>query len=156
MYAFICLSMAHERVAMRAFSFLSAAFRELASWIQGMAEVEADREACTTPNSEKEMMASLPTVGSGSAFSGQGRPLTVRTSVGSEENQSSMTPPRTSPFFSGRAFDPDGFPRRGLMGQLRSRGLAELVGSPDFFIKLHAQFVAILAQLSVLFSGGAP
>jgi hypothetical protein len=33
---------------------------------------------------------------------------------------------------------------------LKARGLAEIVGLPDFFILLHARFVKLLVELSVL------
>ena len=33
---------------------------------------------------------------------------------------------------------------------LRARGLPELVGLPDFFIELHAQFVKLLLELGVV------
>lgn len=170
-YAFICLSSAHERAAMRAFSFLSAAFRDLASWIQSLAEAEADREEqrSSSPHPSSDAPHSPRSVSiTGSSL--VQRPVSLRspdpryeasssTSVPADEDakgkKPSITPPpRTSVFLSGRAFDADGFgARRGTMSQIRSRGLAELVGRPDFFIELHARFVALLAQLSVLFAG---
>lgn len=155
-YAFICLSSAHERVAMRAFSFLSAAFRDLASWIQSMAEAEADRCDCTSPNTESGLHSLKTSAGSMLQQPPSMKALSLQDDFtdGDRGRSNSVTPPRTSAFLSGRAYDPDGFPRRGLMGQLRSRGLAELVGLPDFFIELHARFVALLAQLAILFSGG--
>jgi hypothetical protein len=33
---------------------------------------------------------------------------------------------------------------------LKARGLAELVGMPDFFIELHARFVRLLIELGVV------
>ncbi|RFU24219.1 hypothetical protein B7463_g12114, partial [Scytalidium lignicola] len=42
-YALMALSTHHERLAMQSFSFLSAAFRELAAWIQSLAEAELER-----------------------------------------------------------------------------------------------------------------
>ncbi|KAK8001487.1 hypothetical protein PG991_013709 [Apiospora marii] len=43
-YAFLALSTHRERVAMKAFNFLSVKFQELADWIVRLAEVEAERE----------------------------------------------------------------------------------------------------------------
>lgn len=161
-YAFICLSSAHERAAMRAFSFLSAAFRDLASWIQTLAEAEADREdSSSSPLADPYSPRSFSITGSSLIQ----RSVSLRSPdpqydapVNDNDDDAkgkkpSLTPPRTSAFLSGRAFDPDGFPRRGTMGQIRSRGLAELVGRPDFFIELHARFVALLAHLSLQFGG---
>jgi hypothetical protein len=159
---------------MRAFSFLSAAFRDLASWIQSLAEAEADREeqqgsssphpfsSDPPPHSPRSMSTSMasPSLLQPSASL---RSLDPRCDPSAAEDDAkgkkpSFTPPplRTSVFLSGRAFDADGFGARarGAMAQIRSRGLAELVGRPDFFIELHARFVALLAQLSVLFAGG--
>jgi hypothetical protein len=33
---------------------------------------------------------------------------------------------------------------------LKQRGLAELVGLPDFFIELHAKFVRLLLEIGVM------
>jgi len=33
---------------------------------------------------------------------------------------------------------------------LKQRGLAELVGLPDFFIELHAKFVRLLLEIGVV------
>jgi hypothetical protein len=169
-YAFICLSSAHERAAMRAFSFLSAAFRDLASWIQSLAEAEADREdqgssphpPSDAPHSPRSMSITGSSLLQGPPSLRSPDPryeASISTSAPADEDakgkKPSITPsPRTSVFLSGRAFDADGFwARRGTMAQIRPRGLAELVGRPDFFIELHARFVALLAQLSVLFAG---
>jgi hypothetical protein len=173
-YAFICLSSAHERAAMRAFSFISAAFRDLASWIQSLAEAEADREegsssphpSSDTPHSPRSMSTSITSSSllQRSAFVRSPDPCyeaATSTSAPPAEDdvkgkKPCVTPPlRTSVFLSGRTFDADGFGARsrGAMAQIRSRGLAELVGRPDFFIELHARFVALLAQLSILFAG---
>ncbi|KAF3490929.1 uncharacterized protein GIQ15_00446 [Arthroderma uncinatum] len=55
-----------------------------------------------------------------------------------------------SSFLTGRALDPDGQPRRA--GQVRARNLIEIVGNEYIFAELHAQFVALLQQLSAMFS----
>lgn len=112
---------------MQAFSFLAAAFRDLAAWIQYLAESEADKiDNNVAPDTD---LSSLR-----------------RTS---DSDPRKAVP--TSSFLSGRPCDPDGNPRRGLMNFPRSRGLAELVGRPEFFIELHARFVALLAQLAAKF-----
>ncbi|EEQ30571.1 hypothetical protein McanMca71_000726 [Microsporum canis] len=54
-----------------------------------------------------------------------------------------------SSFLTGRALDPDGHPRR--VGQVRARNLIEIVGNEYIFAELHAQFVALLQQLSAMF-----
>jgi Vesicle coat protein involved in Golgi to plasma membrane transport len=161
-YAFICVTPARESAAMRAFPFLSAAFRDLATWIQSLAEVEADRMDSTStpplnpnPDGEGLLRSSLNTA----APSLLQYPSSARSPIPSpipnpkpipEKKSSTFTP--TSSFLSGRPYDLDGFPRKGL-ASLRSRGLAELVGRADFFIELHARFVALLAQLAALFAG---
>jgi hypothetical protein len=111
-YALMALSTHRERLAMQTFSFLSTAFRELAAWIQGLAEAELERQ-------ESRAAERSPAV-------------------------SNNTP--TSSFLSGRSRGPDG--KVGM--SLRARGLAELVGLPDFFIELHTHFVRLLVELSML------
>lgn len=120
-FALIALSTHRERAAMQTFSFVSAAFRELAAWIQGLAEAEFERT---------ESMNS-PRLG------------------GSDERGmngvSSTHSTPTSSFLTGR--------NRGFDGAQRvvtkARGLAEIVGRPDFFIELHARFVRLLVQLGL-------
>ncbi|KAH8692992.1 vesicle coat protein [Talaromyces proteolyticus] len=58
-----------------------------------------------------------------------------------------------SSFLTGRAYDPNGNPRRA--GQIRARNLAEIVGNDYIFAELHAQFVTLLQQLGNMF-GGVP
>lgn len=41
----------------------------------------------------------------------------------------------------------------GGLGKVRQRGLAEVVGCPDFFIQLHIRFVKILRELGVKMNG---
>ncbi|KAI9052496.1 hypothetical protein LZ554_003840 [Drepanopeziza brunnea f. sp. 'monogermtubi'] len=53
----------------------------------------------------------------------------------------------TSSFLSGRNRGADG---RYAGMSLRAKGLAELVGMPDFFLELHAVFVRLLVELNVL------
>jgi hypothetical protein len=102
---------------MQTFSFLSSAFRNLAAWIQGLAEQELERsESANSPR------------------------------LGDDRSVSNHNTP-TSSFLSGRSRGPDG---KFAGMSLRARGLAELVGLPDFFIELHARFVRLLVELSVL------
>lgn len=106
----MALSTHRERAAMQAFSFLSAAFRDLAAWIQSLAENELEKS-----ESPKEISRN-------------------------------STP--TSSFLSGRR---GGYGYEGGRGMVpKSRGLAEIVGLPDFFIELHARFVRLLIELGVL------
>jgi len=90
---------------MQSFSFLSVAFRDLAAWIQGLAEAELEKSEVASPKTTHN------------------------------------TP--TSSFLSGRN-------RNFGEVSLRARGLAELVGLPDFFIELHARFVRMLIEMSLL------
>ncbi|CAG8980170.1 hypothetical protein HYALB_00007410 [Hymenoscyphus albidus] len=113
-YALMALSTHRQQRAMQTFPLLTVAFRELASWIQGLAEAELERSEMTSPR------------------------------LG--PNPSSNTT-STSSFLQGRNRGGDG---RFSGMSLRSRGLAEIVGLPDFFIELHARFVRLLAEMSVL------
>ncbi|KAH8819531.1 vesicle coat protein [Xylogone sp. PMI_703] len=127
-YALMALSTHHERLAMQSFSFLSAAFRELAAWIQSLAETELER-------SENSNSPFRDTADGRSAF----------ISHSARDSNGTSTP--TSSFLSGRNRGMDGK----FMGMsIRARGLAELVGLPDFFIELHARFVRLLIELGVL------
>jgi len=121
-YALMALSTHRERAAMQTFSYLSSAFRDLAAWIQSLAEAELERaENANSP----------------------------RLSGSDDRNGSSSsnhnTP--TSAFLSGRKWGPDG---KFAGMSLKARGLAEIVGLPDFFIELHAKFVRLLIELSIM------
>lgn len=61
------------------------------------------------------------------------------------EDKSYPTP--TSSFLSGRSRASDG---KFAGMSLKSKGLAELVGMPDFFIELHTRFVRLLIELGLL------
>ena len=52
-----------------------------------------------------------------------------------------------SSFLTGRALDPDGYPRRNSAATVRAKGLAELVGDEMFFAHLHGDFVGLLHAL---------
>lgn len=117
---------------------LSQVFRELAAWVQSLAEGEADR-LCSENSNE------YSTAGGGSGYSAGLREARANSVNGGNE-------PRSS-FLSGR--QGGGFERGGMRGirGVRSRGLAELVGQPDFFLQLHVKFVEILARLRFLMEG---
>lgn len=66
-----------------------------------------------------------------------------------KDASSNYTP--VSSFLTGRAVDPDGHSRHA--GQIRARNLAEIVGNEYVFAELHAQFVALLQQLGIMFGG---
>lgn len=115
----MALSTHRERAAMQSFSFLSEAFRKTAAWIQGLAEAELERSE--SANSPR-MSNSDERIG----------------------NNNNNTP--TSAFLSGRNRGPDG---KFAGVSLRARGLAELVGMPDFFFELHKLFVQLLVEMNV-------
>lgn len=126
-YAFLALSTHRERLAMKTFGFVAAAFRDLASWILELAEAEAEKAAEASP---------------------VGGPYSSFPSPVQERDLSD----RGSSFLSGGS----AFTRRmggggGGLG-LKQRGLAELVGLPDFFIELHSRFVRLLLELGVVLS----
>lgn len=140
-YAFLALSTHRERLAMKTFNFLSNAFRELASWIQALAETEAERYA-------NDSSAASSPLSTGGIYGGPG--------LGMSQPQSQPVENTTgSGFLSGGM---GGLSRRmggGFGGSgvsLKARGLAELVGLPDFFIELHSRFVQLLFELGVVLS----
>jgi hypothetical protein len=134
-YAFIALSTHKERLAMKTFAIISAAFRELATWIQQLAEAEAERAAESSPVSS-------------AFYSGGGGGI-------SQSTASAFDPPNaadrgTSSFLTAGK----GLTRRmggggGGASAPKSRGLAEIVGQPDFFIELHRKFVQLLFEVGV-------
>ncbi|KAH6847299.1 vesicle coat protein [Chaetomium sp. MPI-CAGE-AT-0009] len=136
-YAFLALSTHPEPTAVKTFTFLSTAFRDLASWIQELAEVEAERALAESSAS------------SGSSPTGPGP------GYGSFPSEPTVPPVSggTSSFLMGGA---GGLSRRmgsGFGGSgvaLKQRGLAELVGLPDFFLELHAKFVRLLLEIGVM------
>lgn len=135
-YAFLALSTHKERLAMKTYTVISNAFRDLAGWIQQLVEAEAER------------VADPLTTGSASG------------SLGSADV--SPAPPSQSAFDSSAAVDRSassfltggsGFTRRmggsGSASALKARGLAELAGQPDIFIELHKRFVQLLFEIGV-------
>ncbi|GJC77545.1 hypothetical protein ColLi_00383 [Colletotrichum liriopes] len=130
-YAFLALSTHKERLAMKTFGFMANAFRDLASWIQQLAEAEAERAAEASPVGGPQHHSSYPMMN---------------------------RPDREGPDRGGSSFltGGGGFSRRMGGGpggvSLKARGLAELVGMPDFFIELHAKFVKLMLELGVVLS----
>ncbi|KAI0018887.1 vesicle coat protein [Xylariomycetidae sp. FL0641] len=157
-YAFLALTTHRERLAMKAFAFISAAFRDLANWIQDLAEAEAERER--ERQEEGSAVAALnaaygsgsgprdSSIGLGGGAGGAGGGL----SGNSTRDRRSDS---TSSFLSGGGRG-GGYMHRmgGSMGPggfaPKSRGLAEVVGLPDFFIELHTRFVKLLLELGVV------
>lgn len=138
-YAFLALSTHKERLAMKTFAIISTAFRDLATWIQQLAEAEAER----TAESPTMLGGPAPAFYSSGGLGGQ-PPLQTRTAfvkAAAERGGSS--------FLTGGS----GFTRRMAGGAgasaPKARGLAELVGQPDFFIELHKRFVQLLFEVGV-------
>lgn len=142
-YAFLALSTHREHLAMKSFSFIAAAFRDMAAWIQTLAESEAERAGSDGWSSST---GGSPVV-SNPGYGGLGS----HPDLGS----SSMATGGGSSFLMGGM---GGMSRRmggGLGGSSvapKQRGLAELVGMPDFFIELHSRFVRLLLELGVVLS----
>ncbi|KAF3763649.1 hypothetical protein M406DRAFT_99725 [Cryphonectria parasitica EP155] len=141
-YAFLALSTHRERLAMKTFTFISTAFRELAAWIQGLAEAEAEAERYSSGN-------------------GPFSPMTAAQS--SQPPQTPAMETSNSSTAAGSGFlssGVGGLSRRmgggyGYGGSgvaLKARGLPELVGLPDFFLELHQKFVQLLLELGVVLS----
>ena len=125
---------------MKTFAIVSAAFRELATWIQQLAEAEAERAAESSP------VGSVFYGGGGGGYPSQQTPSAFDTSSAS----SSVAADRGgSSFLTGGT----SFARRmggGPGGSApKARGLAELVGQPEFFIELHRKFVQLLFEVGV-------
>ncbi|KAI2616933.1 vesicle coat protein [Hypomontagnella submonticulosa] len=158
-YAFLALSTHRERLAMKTFSFISAAFRDLANWIQELAEAEAERE-----REREEASSPIAAINAayGGGFSGDGpRDSGIGLGLGGGFGGPAVDRDRdrandTSSFLTGGGRG--GFMQRmgGSIGPggfaPKARGLAELVGLPDFFIELHSRFVQLLLELGVVLS----
>ncbi|KAI0533236.1 vesicle coat protein [Xylaria digitata] len=136
-YAFLALSTHRERLAMKAFSFISAAFRDLAAWIQELAEAEAERER--EREEEGSAVAALNAAYRNSRFGGRGPHETNR------DTSSFLTAGSRGGYMQrmGGTMGPSGFTPK-------ARGLAEVVGLPDFFIELHTRFVKLLLELGIV------
>ncbi|KXJ90229.1 vesicle coat protein [Microdochium bolleyi] len=152
-YAFLALSTHRERLAMKTFSFISAAFRDLAAWIQDLAEAEAELER-EREEARSGVAAINAAYGGSSASGGFG-------SGGGLGGGATITPDRDAVRQSDSSFLGGGSRGHGLVQRMggsmgpggfapKARGLAELVGMPDFFIELHARFVKLLLELGVV------
>jgi len=141
---------------MKAFSFISTAFRDLAAWIQELVEAEAERER--EREEEGSAVAALNAAYGNGGFGGRG-PHDSGIGLGGGLGSSSIDTSRdrdreTSSFLSGGGRS--GYMQRmgGSMGPggftPKARGLAELVGLPDFFLELHTRFVKVLLELAVV------
>lgn len=148
-YAFLAMSTHHERLAMKTFTFISTAFRELAAWIQGLAEAEAERyNEANSPQSATP--GGIYSPGAGSSFGGM-----------TPQPGQSHSQPVENTSGSGFLASPMGGLSRRMAGgygyggsgvAIKARGLPELVGLPDFFLELHQKFVQLLLELGVVFS----
>ena len=162
LYAFLAFSTQREYQAMRTFSYLASEFRELATWVQSLAEAEAQRveesrglapwmvglDANVPPSRQQQVGASA---GADAASAG----LTTATTGRGGGILSGERPrgPEGSSFLSGGSRRYGGALGGGGGGMNpRARGLAELLGKPNFFIELHAKFVHLLLELGVLLS----
>ncbi|KAH7029237.1 vesicle coat protein [Microdochium trichocladiopsis] len=164
-YAFLALSTHRERLAMKTFSFISAAFRDLAAWIQDLAEMEAELER-EREESRSGVAAINAAYGgsSGSGGFGSGGPHDSSLGLGGGLGGGvTITPDREASRNSDSSFLTGGSRGHGLVQRMggsvgpggfapKARGLAELVGLPDFFIELHARFVKLLLELGVVLS----
>ncbi|KAI0506526.1 vesicle coat protein [Xylaria bambusicola] len=155
-YAFLALSTHRERLAMKAFSFISAAFRDLAAWIQELAEAEAERER--EREEEGSAVAALNAAYRNGRIRGRG-PHETSIGLGGGLGGGTTDNPKdrdrdTSSFLTGGSRG--GYMQRmgGSMGPSgftpKARGLAEVVGLPDFFIELHTRFVKLLLELGIV------
>lgn len=134
-YAFLALSTHKERLAMKTFSVVSTAFRDLANWIQQLAETEAERAAESSPNVIHN--------GGPGDYTQPTQPVYDAHTAADRSGSSFLT--------GGSSF----MRRMGTGGSassLKARGLAELVGQPDFFIELHKRFVQLLFEVGVTLS----
>ncbi|KAI6083454.1 vesicle coat protein [Hypoxylon rubiginosum] len=157
-YAFLALSTHRERLAMKTFSFLSAAFRDLANWIQELAEAEAERER-EREEANSPVAAINAAYGYGGFSSDGPRDSGIGLGLGGGFGPNldrERERDNTSSFLTGGGRG--GFVQRmgGSMGPggfaPKARGLAEVVGLPDFFIELHSRFVQLLLELGVVLS----
>ncbi|KAI0143662.1 vesicle coat protein [Xylariaceae sp. FL1272] len=150
-YAFLALSTHRERLAMKAFAFISTAFRDLAAWIQELAEAEAERER--EREEEGSAIAALNAAYRNGGLGGRD-PRETSLGLGGGLGGGNSETSRESSFLTGGSRS--GYMQRmgGSMGPggfaPKARGLAELVGLPDFFIELHTRFVKLLLELGVV------
>ncbi|GAP85135.2 putative Golgi to plasma membrane transport vesicle coat protein [Rosellinia necatrix] len=155
-YAFLALSTHRERLAMKAFSFISAAFRDLAAWIQELVDAEAER--AREREEEGSAVAALNAAYGNGGFGGRG-PHDSGIGLGGGLGGKGIEKPKdrdrdTSSFLTGGGRGAYMQRMGGSMGPSgftpKARGLAELVGLPDFFIELHTRFVKLLLELGIV------
>lgn len=152
-YAFLALSTHRERLAMKTFTFVSTAFRELAAWIQGMAEAEAERygEACGSGSPMSAGASGMYGAAGGAVGSSLGMtPAGHQGGGGGAASGSGFLSGGGTGGLSRRMGGGYGYGGSGLA--LKARGLPELVGLPDFFLELHSRFVQLLLELGVVLS----
>lgn len=155
-YAFLALSTHRERMAMKAFGFMAAKFRDMAAWIQDLAEAEAER--AREREDENPSLAGLTGYGNGFGGVGAGpRDSGIGLGLGGgsfEQSNRDRESDSGSSFLTGGSRG--GYMQRmgGSMGPggfaPKARGLAELVGKPDIFLQLHTKFVRLLLELGVV------
>lgn len=127
---------------MKTFTFISNAFRDLAAWIQGLAEAEAERASEGNSPHSAGGMYGAGAGPMGMALQSQDQNPSVDTTTGSGFLSSGM----------------GGLSRRmgagygygGSGASTKARGLPELVGLPDFFLELHQKFVQLLLELGIV------
>lgn len=137
---------------MKAFNFISTAFRELAAWIQGLAEAEAERYSeMASANSPQSAGGIYTPTGGGSSFATTGMPLSSQ-SQPMEAGSGFLSSGGMGGGLSRRMGAGYGYGYGGPGVALKARGLPELVGLPDFFLELHQKFVQLLLELGVVLS----
>jgi CubicO group peptidase (beta-lactamase class C family) len=126
---------------MKSFGFIASAFRDMATWIQTLAELEAERA-----NSDNDSSSASSPIAPNPSYGG----------FGLQSDPQPVIPPQSAGGSSFLTGGMGGMSRRmggGFGGggvSLKQRGLAELVGLPDFFIELHSRFVRLLLELGVV------
>lgn len=153
-YAFLALSTHRERLAMKTFTFVSTAFRDLAAWIQGLAEAEAERynESNSPLSAGGPYSGPGAGVGAGLGSLGGMTPQSQGQSHGGYENSTNGSGFLSSGMGGLSRRMGAGYGYGGSSPALKARGLAELVGMPDFFLDLHQKFVRLQLELGVVLS----
>lgn len=143
---------------MKTFAIISSAFRELAMWIQQLAEAEAERAADSSPTVGSTFSGAGVRGGNGSGsgsamVAGGGYATSSHQSASAFDSAASSATAVSERAGSSFLTGGSGFTRRmgGGAGASapKARGLAELVGQPDFFIELHQKFVQLLFEVGV-------
>ncbi|KAL5614978.1 uncharacterized protein BROUX77_000815 [Berkeleyomyces rouxiae] len=135
-YAFMAISTHGERQVMQKFEYLARRFRQMAASIQQMADLEAEK---TTDSSSSPVLGSGPFAPPAPTSQYD---TASTSSTGTERDRGG------SSFFPGNS---GGLNRRMGSGgpgvSLKARGLAELVGQPDFFYQMHSSFTKLLYEM---------